>query len=217
MGWNVVVNAPLSEIITMRSTLLLLTFIGAAAAAGANELKPDVMVERAVHVCAACHGDSSENKSASIPNLNGQMPLYLEAQLKDFRTQKRAESDVQAYMWGISALLDDKTITGLAEFFAAQPAAPGITKDPALANQGSKIYTAGLPAKGVRPCQGCHGAKAEGASVFPRLAGQKSGYLVAQLEVFGTRLRPHGVLMKNEVAGLTSEQMRAVAEYLQSL
>jgi cytochrome c553 len=184
----------------MRSTLLLLTFIGAAAAAGANELKPDVMVERAVHVCAACHGDSSENKSASIPNLNGQMPLYLEAQLKDFRTQKRAESDVQAYMWGISALLDDKTITGLAEFFAAQPAAPGITKDPALVNQGSKIYTAGLPAKGVRPCQGCHGAN-----------------LVAQLEVFGTRLRPHGVLMKNEVAGLTSEQMRAVAEYLQSL
>jgi cytochrome c553 len=201
----------------MRSTLLLLTFFGAAATAGANELKSDVTVERAVHVCAACHGDSSENKTAAIPNLNGQMPLYLETQLKDFRSQKRAESDVQAYMWGISALLDDKAITGLAEFFAAQPPAPGIKRDGALVEQGAKIYTAGIPAKGVRPCGGCHGAKAEGASVFPRLAGQKADYLVAQLKVFGTRLRPHGVLMKNEVAGLTTEQMSAVAEYLQSL
>ncbi len=201
----------------MRPMLLLLTFIGAASAAEANELKADVMVERAVHVCAACHGDTSENKSAAIPYLNGQKPLYLEAQLKDFRSQKRAESDVQAYMWGISALLDDKTITGLAEFFAAQPPAQGIKGDRALIEQGAKIYSAGIPEKQVRACAGCHGAKAEGASVFPRLAGQKATYLVAQLNVFGTRLRPHGVLMKNEVAGLTPEQMRAVAEYLQSL
>ncbi len=201
----------------MRPILLLLTFIGTAAAAGANEIEPGVVVERAVHVCAACHGDSPENKSASVPNLNGQMPLYLKAQLEDFRAQKRAESDVQAYMWGISALLDDAAIKGLADYFAAQPPAPGVSGDHALVQEGAKIYTAGVPAKGVRPCAGCHGAKAEGASVFPRLAGQKAPYLAAQLKVFGTRLRPHGVLMKNEVAGLTPEQMRAVAEYLQSL
>lgn len=175
------------------------------------------VVDRAVHVCAACHGDAARNKSEAIPNIAGQMPLYLAAQLKDFRSQTRSESDIQAYMWGISALLDDDTINGLAEHFASEPAPPGKPGDPKRMAEGRKIFLEGLPGNGVRPCAGCHGAKAEGASVFPRLAGQKADYLVAQLRIFGTRLRPHGVLMKQEVAGLSNDQMRSVAEYLQSL
>ncbi len=200
----------------MKFTFALITLL-AATAACANELTPDATVERAVHVCAACHGDAARNKEDSIPNIAGQMPLYLEAQLKDFRAQTRAETDVQAYMWGISALLDDKVIKGISEYFAAQPAAAGVPGEAKLVAQGQKIYAEGIHDKGVRACAGCHGAHAEGASVFPRLAGQKSKYVLAQLRIFSTRLRPHGVLMKNEVAGLSAEQMRALAEYVQSL
>lgn len=196
----------------MKSAWVLLSLL-AVTSAGAN----DVTVERAVHVCAACHGESATNKSDSIPKIAGQMPLYIEEQLKDFRSQTRAESDVQAYMWGISALLDDNTIKGLAEYFAAQSPAPGRKGQHGLVAEGGRIYAEGIPEKSVRACAGCHGAKAEGASVFPRLAGQNATYVAAQLQIFGTRLRPHGVLMKNEAAGLSIDQMRAVAEYVQSL
>jgi len=200
----------------MRLILTVITLL-AAAGASAGDLTPEATVERAVHVCAACHGDLARNKSDSIPNLAGQMPLYMEAQLKDFRSQTRAESDVQAYMWGISALLDDNLIKGISEYFAGQPPAAGSPGDPRLVAEGRKIFTEGISNKGVRACAGCHGGQAEGASVFPRLAGQKGGYVLAQLRTFSTRLRPHGVLMKNEVAGMSLEQMRAVAQYVQSL
>jgi cytochrome c553 len=198
-------------------TAFTLSALFAVAAAHATDITPEATVERAAHVCAVCHGDSARNNSDAIPNIAGQMPLYTQAQLNDFRSQTRAETDVQAYMWGISALLDDDTITGLSEYFAAQSPAPGRSGKPKLVEEGRKIFVAGIPAKGIRACAGCHGANAEGASVFPRLAGQKAQYVLAQLRVFATRLRPHGVLMKNEAAGLSADQMRAVAEYVQSL
>ncbi len=200
----------------MKLAFTLITLLSATAAFS-NELTPEVTVERAVHVCGACHGDSARIKNDSVPDLAGQMPLYLEAQLKDFRAQTRAETDVQAYMWGISALLDDKLIKGISEYFAAQPPAAGLPGQTSLVAEGRKIFAEGIPDKHVRACAGCHGANAEGASVFPRLAGQKAKYVLAQLRVFSTRLRPHGIWMQNEVAGLSAEQMRAVAEYVQSL
>jgi cytochrome c553 len=191
--------------------------IAALLVGGAAQAARTGVVDRAVHVCAACRGEAARNKNDAIPNIAGQMPLYIAAQLKDFRSQTRSESDIQAYMWGISALLDDETIDRLAEHFGREPAPPGKPGDPKRIAEGRKIFLEGLSGNGVRPCASCHGAKAEGASVFPRLAGQKAEYLVAQLRIFGTRLRPHGILMKQEVVGMSNEQMRAVAEYLQSL
>ena len=105
----------------------LLTAISVAHAEDANR---DAAVQRAVHVCASCHGEAGRSTKASIPNLATQMPLYLINQLKDFRSQTRAESDIQAYMWGVSALLDDSMIEGLAEYYASQTPAPG--SEPAL-------------------------------------------------------------------------------------
>jgi len=200
----------------MKSKLTLLIWV-AVAAAHANEIPPAAVAERAAHVCQACHGNPARQGIDSIPEIAGQVPLYIQAQLKDFRSQTRAETDIQAYMWGISALLDDNTISGLSEYFAALPAPTGRPGEPGRVAVGRKIFEAGIPDKGVRACAGCHGTKAEGASVFPRLAGQKASYILAQLQVFSTRLRPHGILMKKEAAGLSQEQMRDLAEYLQSL
>jgi len=145
------------------------------------------------------------------------MPLYLIAQLKDFRSQVRAESDVQAYMWGVSALLDDSMIGQLADYYASQMPAPGHAGNRNLVEASRKIYQEGIPARAVRACASCHGDHAEGASVFPRLAGQHADYVYRQLKVFATRLRPHGVLMKNETAQMSEHELRAVAQYVQSL
>jgi cytochrome c553 len=173
-----------------------LFFISAARAgeAGADTDR----VQRAVHVCAACHGEGGRSAAAVFPSLAGQMPQYVVAQLKDFRGQIRAETDVQAYMWGVSAL------------------PPGKAGNPKLVELGKKVFAEGIAARGVRACATCHGDNAEGASVFPRLAGQHADYVFRQLKGFGTRLRPHGVLMKNETAHMSDVEMRAVAEYVQS-
>jgi cytochrome c553 len=176
------------------------------------------LARRAVHVCAACHGDGGRSKTAAYPALAGQMPMYLARQLKDFRAQQRSEAGNQAYMWGVSALLDDDTIQALADYYAAQTPLAGRGKaSAATLRAGRDIFENGLPAKGVRACASCHGDRAEGAAGFPRLAGQHADYLYNQLKVFGTRLRPHGVLMKAEVANMSPVQMKAVAAYLQSL
>jgi cytochrome c553 len=183
----------------------------------AQELRSDpATVERAIHVCAACHGEGGRSSAPVYPRLAGQMPLYIVAQLRDFRAQTRSESDWQAYMWGISALLDDETISGLAAYYAEQKPAPGRPGIAKLVESGRKIYEEGIPARGVRACVSCHGDNAEGASVFPRLAGQHAEYVVRQLKVFRTRLRPHGVIMADESRNLTDDEVRAVAQYVQS-
>jgi cytochrome c553 len=119
-------------------------------------------------------------------------------------------------MWGVSALLDDATITGLADYYAAHKPARGKPGDPALVKAGKKIFEQGLPG-GVLACAGCHGTSGDGAAGFPRLAGQRADYVFDQLKVFGTRLRPHGVLMQAETKAMKPADMRAVAEYVQSL
>ncbi|MBX3605255.1 MAG: cytochrome c4 [Piscinibacter sp.] len=191
-----------------------LLFVPAARAAGHDE---DLQVQRAVQVCASCHGDYGRSADSRYPALAGQTRDYLIRQLTDFREQKRSETDVQAYMWGISALLSDATIAGLADYYARQEARPGAPVQAGLQADGRAIFERGLPAQGVRACAACHGQGAEGAAGFPRLAGQHADYLVRQLKAFRTPLRPHGVVMKKETRALTEAQMRAVASYLQSL
>ena len=64
---------------------------------------------------------------------------------------------------------------------------------------------------------GAHDALGEGEAGFPRLAGQRTEYVFAQLKLFGTRLRPHGIVMKNEVRSLTPAEMRALSAYVHTL
>lgn len=184
---------------------------GAGIAAGST-------VERAIHVCNACHGEGGHSAAPVFPKLAAQQPLYLAEQLRLFRAQKRADSSPQAYMWGISALLDDATIEGLADYYAAQAPKPGRSGSAKQMEQGRRIFEQGIPARGVAPCASCHGEKGEGASIFPRLAGQHAEYIVRQLQEFGTRLRPHGAVMRERVVRhMQPGEMEAVAAYLQAM
>lgn len=189
----------------------------AAGVAHAQETPPIDTVRRAVHVCASCHGEGGRSTNAKIPSLAGQMRQYTVAQLKDFRSQIRAESGSKAYMWGMSALLDDTSIDGLADYFASQAPVRGHAGSPALLRRGRKIFTEGIPARGVQACAACHGAGGEGAGGYPRLAGQHAEYVAAQLKVFRTWLRPHAAAMKQETRAMSPDEMRAVAVYVQSL
>jgi len=76
--------------------------------------------------------------------------------------------------------------------------------DPAtIARSGSGAATA---------CASCHGARGEGQSAFPRLAGQDLGYLARQLDDFAQDRRANAV-MGPIAKALSPEDRRAMADY----
>ena len=171
---------------------------------------------RAVHTCAACHGADGRSVSPTFPNLAAQTVEYLEAQLKAFKEQTRADPDAQAYMWGMAAQLNDAQITELSHYFSTQPAAAGKAGGSAMMVRGKQVFEEGVPARQIPPCASCHGAHAEGMTVFPRLAGQHAPYLLKQILVIQNALRSAPV-MHGVVKDLDKAQIEAVAVYLESL
>ncbi|MBB5220772.1 cytochrome c553 [Amaricoccus macauensis] len=77
----------------------------------------------APEACAACHGADGIAVIPEAPNLAGENTIYIDTQLKAFRTEKR-RSDV---MGPIAAPLDDAAIRAAAEWYASiglRPASP---------------------------------------------------------------------------------------------
>jgi cytochrome c553 len=173
-------------------------------------------LQKTVETCGTCHGVNGRSTSPTFPNLAAQQPLYIEAQLKAFKEQTRADPDAQAYMWGMAAQLSDGQITALGDYFSAQPAAPGKPGNAKRIAQGKRLFEEGIPADGVPPCASCHGPTAQGLASFPRLAGQHAAYLYKQLLVIQSVLRTAPV-MHGVIKTLTKDQMQAVVAYLESI
>jgi cytochrome c553 len=186
---------------------------GAAEAPVAN----DSPLGRTVQTCGTCHGANGRSVSPTFPNLAAQTAPYIEAQLKAFKDQTRADPDAQAYMWGMAAQLSDAQISELADYFSKQPApAAGKSGGPAALARGKQVFEEGVPARQIPPCASCHGAHGEGLATFPRLAGQHAPYLLKQILVIQNALR-NAPVMHGVVKDLTKEQMQAVVAYLESL
>ena len=200
----------------LKSALCAALWVAASAQAQNSSKAEAEAVVRAVHVCAACHGEGGRSTKKEYPALAAQMREYTIRQLKDFRSQARAETDIQAYMWGISALLNDDTIEGLADYYAQQAPAPGRSTRPKLEAAGRRIFTDGVESLGVRACASCHGDNGEGEAGFPRLAGLSADYVVRQMRAFRTPLRKHGAVMKKGTKDLSDAQIKAVAAYVAS-
>src|SRR5579859_3423522 len=211
----------------MKSNYLLAIAIAASVCAGGMARGADVAADamtdaqkaalhKTVETCGTCHGVNGRSVSPTFPNLAAQQAPYIEAQLKAFKDQTRADPDAQAYMWGMASQLSDAMISALAGYFAAQTAAPGRGGNSALIAQGKHLFEEGVPARQIPPCASCHGAHAEGMAVFPRLAGQHAPYLFKQLLVIQSVLRTAPV-MHGVIKDLTKDQMLAVVAYLESV
>lgn len=173
----------------------------------------------AQQVCSNCHGLTGVAVSPNFPNLAGQVEAYVVAQLKEFKSHSRQDPAGFEYMWGLSRSLTEDQITGLAAYYARQPAArQSVEGDPTRLAPGQSIFSSGVADKGVPACASCHGDQGQGNAKFPRIAGQHADYLVKQLIVFQrTDERPEGSIMKTVAHELTGQNILDVAAYLQAL
>lgn len=185
------------KIITYSLTLALLSLAGSYAVAADSNAGKQLAAN-----CAGCHGADGNSKNPQWPSLAGQQPAYLSAQLKAFRDGARENATMKAMVEKLS----DADIDNLAAYFAGLKPVPAAA-DAVLAKAGAEKYAM---------CAGCHGAKGEGNGVFPRLAGQQPGYLLAQLKNFKSGARQGGP-MNAVTANLSEEDMKALAAYEASL
>jgi len=176
-------------------------------------------VTMAEQVCSLCHGLAGSSTSPIFPNLAGQTPAYIVAQLKGFKSHGRQDPAGFEYMWGLSRSLTDEQINGLAAYYSKLPPEhQSIEGDLSRLPAGQKIFEGGMPEKNVPPCVACHGNAGQGNDTFPRIAGQHVDYLTKQLIVFQrTDERPEGSIMKVVAHELTKDDIENVATYIQAL
>lgn len=170
----------------------------------------------AQQVCSSCHGVDGNSISPEFPKLAGQQPQYLITQLKNFNDHVRTDRLAQEIMASMSRNLTDEQISQIADYFYQQKP-KNLTKLVGSDGAGKRIFESGIPDKGVVPCMTCHGTKAEGNSVFPRLAGQHPQYLAKQLLVFrdthGRPDTPMGDISKP----INDREIEQLADYIAGL
>ena len=166
------------------------------------------------NVCAACHAADGNSAISLNPKLAGQHPEYLEKQLMEFKSGKRAN----AVMSGMAAGLTDVEMKELAAYFAAKPTTLDKAKSNGVGSVGEKIYRAGNAATNVPACAACHSPNGAGLpKQFPRLSGQHADYTLAQLKAFRSGERANAPMMMAIAAKMSDAEMAAVADYIQGL
>jgi cytochrome c553 len=177
-------------------------------------------------VCAACHGARGLAIAPNFPNLAGQSATYLYAQLKEFHDGQRTDP----VMTGQAAALSDVDMRNLASYYASLAPKPAGQAD--RNPRGAQLYLAGDPARGIPPCQACHGPAALGPqphpssapqppwATFPHLRGQSSLYVSKQLGDFKRGMRAgssNAKVMRGVARTLDDGDMQALATYLSTL
>ncbi|MEP7043353.1 MAG: c-type cytochrome [Dokdonella sp.] len=137
--------------------------------------------------CMGCHGPAGVAPVPMFPNLAGQHSEYLYWSLVEFQRAARADSPMTAQV----AKLGDADMRDLAVYFAALPPAGAETKSAPSDALAAALFRNGDAARGIPPCQGCHGADAGGHPLaadaaryraYPILRGQHAPYLTQRLK-----------------------------------
>jgi cytochrome c553 len=177
---------------------------------------PSTMDTKALvnNACSKCHGEYGVSISPLFPILAGQLPGYIEAELKLFRLRGRSDPRGRAFMWGIARGLTDEQIKGVAQYFSSQPSVKGSgSNNPALADKGKALYESGRPELDIEACTVCHGHDGEGVNTQPRLAGQHRDYVAIQMWQYRSGLRENKV-MQHVTEKLTDDEIAALVEYI---
>jgi cytochrome c553 len=187
-----------------------------------------------VTVCASCHGADGVSVAPTFPRLAGQRADYLYHRLQSFKHANPKDPYYSVSpMTAMAARLSDTDMRDLAAYFAGQtprvpdaPVAPGVTT-PGVTTPGERLYLYGDATHGVPPCQGCHGADANGPgrvdgqyAAYPALRGEYAPYVMARLTHYreGAPSDTSNTFIMHGVAQtLDDDSIQALAAWLSSL
>ena len=201
---------------TFASGLAIAPAMANEAAKPAQAAKPDVAKGEATYngACAACHGTGGQSSTPANPKLAAQHAAYLNKQLTEFKSGKRAN----AVMSGMVAALSDDDMRNISAWLASKQAKPGFAKDKDSVALGERIYRGGIPDRQVAACAGCHSPNGAGIpSQYPRLSGQHADYTAAQLTAFRDGVRKNNAQMAGVAAKMNDREIKAVADYIAGL
>ncbi len=186
---------------------LAATCSAAAAATPASKRIKDLIDTR----CSTCHGPTGQSSNAEFPKLAGQNADYLVRQMFNFKTRARQSNEMEKEM----AELSGNDIEDLANYFSRQQLVPVARQDKALSETGKNFYMTGSPERGISACAVCHGDKARGARLLPRVAGQHAQYIAIQLRRFAEQSRTTDQMLMHSVASkMTEDEIWAVSYFL---
>jgi len=174
--------------------------------------------------CQECHGhDGNANdiedgvgNIGKFPRLAGQLPAYLEKQIRDFRSGARYNDS----MFIMARSLNDRDAADIFAYFASQKTAGEKDGDAPL---GRRLYVQGDNARGIPACSSCHGEAGQGQqlgdSIYPRLAGQYRRYVTKQLTEWraGERKNSQGGVMNVIARQLSDNDIDQLAIYVAGL
>ncbi|HEX7233968.1 MAG TPA: c-type cytochrome, partial [Nitrosospira sp.] len=125
-----------------------------------------------------------------------------------------------AIMSAMVAPLSHEDMQNLGAYYSRQTAKPGAAQDKTLAEQGEKMYRGGNLETGVPACASCHSPNGVGIPPnYPRIAGQHSDYLAAQLRAFRTeeRTRDPNNVMHMIASRMSEREIQAVSQFMSGL
>ena len=165
-------------------------------------------------VCAACHAADGNSTIVANPKLAGQHAGYINKQLTEFKSGKRAN----AVMSGFAGALSPADMTNISAWLASQKAKPSFAKDKDLVLLGEKIYRGGIADRQIAACASCHGPNGAGIpQIYPRLSGQHAEYTATQLNSFREGVRKNSAQMTQVAAKLNNREIQAVSDYIAGL
>lgn len=211
-----------------RITALGLLCAATLAAAGPLDLRRAGRIEgdaaagaAKVAVCVACHGPEGNSVVPAFPALAGQHAAYLYQSLAGFQRRADPASPMTAQVKDLS----DTDLRNIAVYFATRTRTARAATA-AGSSEGARLFREGDSARGIPPCQGCHGAAAGGHPLagrlprydyYPALAAQHSDYLIARLGQYRDgRITDtsNAQIMRGVAHNLDDAAIRALAEWL---
>jgi len=164
----------------------------------------DTFQER-IAPCLACHGESGQSHTPSVPSLGGQQPGYVLVQLFMFREKLRT-FDIMNEM---AKDLTDDDLRAIADFLGTLP-----KPAPVDAGDSARMATARALVQ-ANHCNTCHNADFSGRDNIPRLAAQREEYLAQTMREYKDNSRhSYDGTMAEVLKPVTDEQIGDLAYYL---
>lgn len=155
-------------------------------------------------ICALCHSLDGVSRMAKFPKLAGQPAPYIEKQLHDFLSGRRANDGGQ--MAAIVTEITPEDFPIVAAWFASQAA-------PAPEDLGD--VSTGMALFSDLGCVTCHGPETA-SDVTPHLTAQHTAYLAKQMVDFrdGDRANDPDGAMQAAMVNVSDSEIAALAAYL---